>query len=1014
MMFGSFAGGFSSGLFNGASSTMGLYKDYQAIRATDLAWDNAKEIKEAHEADTRDQDIENTVNKLRQDQPVKVDPVAPPATSTPADTSTPAPAPAPASSTTGGPKAPAPGDASALPTGYTPPDYNNSGGTPPSISIPGYAWHDPWGNSPPPTQTPPTQTPPAQTPPTPPPYSVVTTPGAAPSATARVGQAITSLGQYMPGSNAVAPPGGPYGSSPNVAPKYAPYGTNTSDTANNPWGATVPPPTPPPLNAAGVQGQAGSPSGPAVAPPAPSVLQRPSAITNRPVGSTVTSPFTASPASPPAQTSQAQPPSGPGGVAGILSQLNPMGTAHAETLPPAKTEGGPPPAAPPAQPAAPPAPAATPAPAQPSARPSAQPSAQPSALPVGQTGIGAALNAGKPATPPTQTAAAIPANAAPPAAPPVPVAGKPGVTQSESTPQVISYPPSPKPYQSLTTEKRAMVDRVIANVASDGSVTPEQLAGHWQIEGGLAPTAPRGQAGPSGGLYKGQPGEIGPMQILPNTYEFIAKMIDPDHKIDPESTEGSLTLGAAYLKYLATGPQGLGKGSPAVDLAYMRGPGAANLAGDNFAEAQKKYPDAIARLNQVMYSDHPLGGQNFPKGNGQHTPVDPAQAVAVAKQSGPDGLLNYIATTGPTGLGMSDRWAHLQAGLEAYAVATGHLDQLGGISEWVAQQSHQGAISNLLAGYQSLQSGDPTTAGQLFARAHAFFPDGTYAKFGVDKSNQLWSTLISEKTGEPMGQPFQITADKVASQIIAMQHPQTYIQELQKYQKGNAEIDMLKAHGDYYREMPDVRQSAVDAKTALAQGNEQFKLQLQQSNQQHQDEMQQRNFQHQQEMKGVVADKQGVAERNVDNEVNRDYPPGSGPDPQKDPAGATHFANSVEVEKALRYPTQSGGAGQSGQLARDNASKLMSGALTLKQGKDPNGNPGYAMLDKDGKPHGYLSNSMVEQHIKGLTGSHAIPAGGGKSAAIGAGAGTPNAQMMGFVPNMSGRQVPALQQTALG
>src|SRR4029077_10651963 len=84
-----------------------------------------------------------------------------------------------------------------------------------------------------------------------------------------------------------------------------------------------------------------------------------------------------------------------------------------------------------------------------------------------------------------------------------------------------------------------------------------------------------------------------------------------------------------------------------------------------------------------------------------------------------------------------------------------------------------------------------------------------YARIGATDDGRLWATQLSERDGKPMGKPFEITHQMLASQIIAMQTPSNYVQALQKFQLTNAQIELAHAHAGYYQDLPEQRREAA-------------------------------------------------------------------------------------------------------------------------------------------------------------------------------------------------------------
>jgi hypothetical protein len=1012
-------GSFSSGLFNGAASAMNLYQAYQGIRTADLAWSNAQDAQNASDVNRVNANVPGWNDYTQQPQAIpasalpaygapssttgtatgSAEPAPTPATpvkATPASASVPTPSPG----TTGGA-----GDKGQPQTPYDSRSDLSIRQMKAAADALNAASH---AGKPEPGEDTKLVTPP----PTPP---VSTTP-------------VDDLGRPVPAINTAPMP--TVTVRPNAVPAPAPF--NAAGVSGAPGTPSGPPPggRPEPGTIAGVMhnvvgGITGALTGPSAGfnqpapapytPPPPSVTQEPGGYAGQgPVGQAVAPtpgmavrpPPVIPPYQPPATpappaagapitggvpVAQAAPPPAPAEQPGlgsrILSALNPIGTAEAAPRPP-----------PTIPPAAQPAPAATPAPAAPAA-----------AEPTGSTKeSGITVTGTTPATPAAATKT-------PPAPAPVTVTGKgaevaPGQktpsVQSETTPAALAPHVTPSFYNNLPPEKKAMVDQAIKTFAPDGSVTREQLAAHWTLEGGAGMTAPRGSAGPEYGTYKGLPGEVGPLQFTPATLNAVAGMPGAQAAGDPETAQGGLNLATKYLKYLAV-DKGLGVGTVQTDYGYMRGVGGVQRAAADInkemyktmpngrrvptvaaAEIFKMHPDFNGKIDQAL----------FPGGGQQTTGYTP-QGAAVAAASGPDGVLKYLSTQGPVGLGMSDRWQHLQAGLEAYAIATGHLDQLPHVADYVAQIAHQGAVSNLAAAHQAMTNGDMQGAAQFLAKAHAFFPDNSYARFGVDNKNTLWAEQFSEKDGKPLGQPFQITQDAIAQQALVLQNPRNFVQVLQQYRAANAKIDLDKAHAQYFEEKPltdELKQESMDRRQA---------------------EREAAADQRQTERLNAGSNKppNTTSQTNpIDRQIEKDY------DPQNLPKGADPELNgrTASVDRQLRYPPVAGGEGMAGPQAQHTASQIMKGAKnggwSLQQTQDSDGNTGFRLVDKDGKVHGYLSNDSGTK-ILGIAGAQrvggAIPAGGQQhTSVVGAGASSPMVAMQGLNQNLAGQ--PPQQQAA--
>ena len=424
--------------------------------------------------------------------------------------------------------------------------------------------------------------------------------------------------------------------------------------------------------------------------------------------------------------------------------------------------------------------------------------------------------------------------------------------QSEPTNTSYAPPVNPHPYAWLKAndpEKAALVDEAVRLHGDGGtSVTADQLAAHWANESHFGYTS-----------ITSKDGAIGPLQILAAT----ARQMDPHGQFDTTTVKGGLAVATLYLKHLAV-DEHLGVNSVATNFAYMRGPVAAREAQADLQTAMQKYPVAFKGL-QSFYPDMKLTSDQFPgSGNGSSYRDNWQQ---IAQQDTPDGVLHMIATTGPTGLGMTDRWMQVEGAMVAAAIAHGNYDAVQHVTDWVAQMSHAGALSNLALASSMMQSGNMEGAAGALAKAHAFFPDGTYAQFGTDAKGRLVGRQFSEKDGTPMGNAFLINNEQIMQQMLQLQNPRTYIQALQTYQKNNAEIEQTKAHAALYRAMPGLKEEAIQAtrerdsaRTDAQQARLDAQTQARRDKEQHDFDLQQ------QKQEGRVGN-----EDKVDTAVNTDY-----------------------------------------------------------------------------------------------------------------------------------------------
>ena len=457
--------------------------------------------------------------------------------------------------------------------------------------------------------------------------------------------------------------------------------------------------------------------------------------------------------------------------------------------------------------------------------------------------------------------------------------------------------------------------------------------------------------------------------------------------------KGGLAVATLYLKHLAV-DEHLGVNSVATNFAYMRGPVAAREAQADLQTAMQKYPVAFKGL-QSFYPDMKLTSDQFPgSGNGSSYRDNWPQ---IAQQDTPDGVLHMIATTGPTGLGMTDRWMQVEGAMVAAAIAHGNYDAVQHVTDWVAQMSHSGALSNLALASSMMQSGNMEGAAGALAKAHAFFPDGTYAQFGTDAKGRLVGRQFSEKDGTPMGNAFLINNEQIMQQMLQLQNPRTYIQALQTYQKNNAEIDLAKSHAQYFRALPGLKEEAIQAtrerdsaRTDAQQARQAASEQARADKQKHDfDILEERNAQRTgDEDKSNSAVNADYSKR---SEAARQAVTDAGDDKDKRAAAETEvrrLGQESQISRDLRLQPKHGGYAMSGPAADSLAEDLTKGRSKVRGIVMKDGTPMYGIFpqgtsDEDIKAGRARAQALLGNDrggsLRGLAGSDAIGAGGGKA-----------------------------------
>ncbi|HXI57327.1 MAG TPA: hypothetical protein VNO55_14770, partial [Polyangia bacterium] len=382
-------------------------------------------------------------------------------------------------------------------------------------------------------------------------------------------------------------------------------------------------------------------------------------------------------------------------------------------------------------------------------------------------------------------------------------------------------------------------------------------------------------------------------------------------------------------------------------------------------------PDA--KLSTEMFVAGKSGGDQYVK-----------NVIQAAHRDGPDGALTVIGEQGPEGLGMTDRIRNLQADMEAWLIRSGHMDKVPMAQEWVAQTMHQGTVSHLVAADAALLRGDTTGAINHLMKGNGFFPDGAYARAGVDKSGNIWVYRITEKGDNVIGKPFQVTHEGLQTQIVALQNPTTFQKTLQAMQKENAGIDLHKAQTEWYKARPEIEAMKTESREAIANARMEAARQLQADrDQMARDRMEEKSRNDKE--RGIR-----IAEHNthLEEEANKLYPADEatvGTEGGK--FTAEEYPVAANIYRQLRKHPEAGGANLSSvdayRLANGLAAGVSKGSknpayrLDLFGGED--GKPkGYGVVDKSGKVLKTLTLEQGElvKGIVGLAGSAPLQAPG--------------------------------------
>lgn len=595
--------------------------------------------------------------------------------------------------------------------------------------------------------------------------------------------------------------------------------------------------------------------------------------------------------------------------------------------------------------------------------------------PVATRAVNGAVGGNAPIVPPhapvtTPNPTTKEATALPPTPAPVPATAKVTPSQTGPSQQSEQTPPSGPPVSHAAFDALPKADQdylvKVAREDGQGKVTPYQLAWTWKREGGGL------RSGVSSTGSASNPAR-GPFQIQLATQHGVG-MDD----VDVSTFEGGARVAARYYAHIAD--LGYPVGSPAQSAAYMAGEGGASSYG--------KLND-LQRKNLVqMHPTFDASKDAWSDYGRKHSDEQVASTVVTnGNQDGPDGTLRSIINTQPAGIPLGQKWQNAEAAVIRAMIWHGQYSAIPQVHEWFAQQAHQGVLSNLYAGYQALKGGSPETAVQYFAKAHAFFPDGTFGRFGVDGKGNAVGQLYDENTHQPIGKGFIITPDAVEGQMMQILYPNKFLEKFQEMRAKNAEIVLHQAEAGYYLQRPRLQEESIQQRREAVQEQQATRRAGQEAAaERHED----------------TVDQQVQQERqHVDDRVDRAYAkdPGTGEEKvaRYDKQTDEQYAHQQEAERYLQYSRRAGGAGKGQGAARSLAQQFSQGKLKLKAGTDENGRPAYGLYSSDDKENknnlGTVSKELGDQllSLPGMgrrAGAAALPENARPQAAIGAGLGT--------------------------
>ncbi len=348
-----------------------------------------------------------------------------------------------------------------------------------------------------------------------------------------------------------------------------------------------------------------------------------------------------------------------------------------------------------------------------------------------------------------------------------------------------------RPYAALMAQAPAYA-KMVDQAADKYGVTPARLALHWNNESSLNTAAPDSATGAQG-----------PLQIQPAT----ARYLDPTGARDPTKLPDALDLAAQNIHLADTR---YGRDTPLSVAAYQGGNGSADAIA---AGEGAHHPNTVAYMAK-SFPGQTLGPDQLQPGHA----MSPAGIVQAAQQGGPDGVLNFIARSGPAAAPLSDKWRQAESALMTAAAAKGDIAGMTHARDFVFQQLHQGNATSLINAYQALQAGDGVSAAQQLARANAFFPDGATSRFGTDNQGNVWMQRVDEHDPtKPLGPPAQVTAERLQTMLLQTQDPNEFARTLAEQQRQVAQIRLEQQHGAYYSQLAGVREYMADRQAQTQQ-----------------------------------------------------------------------------------------------------------------------------------------------------------------------------------------------------
>jgi hypothetical protein len=555
--------------------------------------------------------------------------------------------------------------------------------------------------------------------------------------------------------------------------------------------------------------------------------------------------------------------------------------------------------------------------------------------------------------------------------------GQPTVTSE----QTATYPPvetrSLQLLQSRYPQQYQMLENAVQNYGH-GTVSLAEAASVFFREG-------RSRSGELFSLNPGisPTGARGPMQMQPATFGEMNAVDGGNRNID--NPQDNMDMAVRYLHALTVDQKyAFPPNSPQLNYAYRAGPGAAQNVARYGLEAERRANPRSVEDVARMYNQSPdqftSDGQKYFFDNTNRLGLSIATRQQFGDMSNPDNSLRWVTQAGALGMGVTHLWQSALTTAVSAAIAHGNYNAIPMIQNYFTMQMHMGAIGHMAQADVDMTNGNLQGAINELAMSHAFFPDGSYVRFGLTNDGKIWAQQFSEDgQHRPLTRAFEVTQDGIRQQMLKLQNPQNYLQTLQEYQSNNARIahelvtseSIAEGGGTTGRGLGTRGTGALTPAQAITQ--------------------------------------EATRQRAIDTRMSRDYgengayPPPTPDDPDYAQKART-WGRQAEMDKALRV---------SGEVGSDQQSSVIASGLANNRYDLLKTDKGFSIVDKgdrEGKSnYGNLSEEMGRRLLRTMSGASMLPPPGSQAApqrtsAIGAGANSMAAMSMGMNTTLAGEQ----------